>query len=107
VPVEQNRSKGPLSIDSILRLIRSESSRLRDLGVEHVYVFGSRCHGNQRVDSDVDVLVKFSDGPHGGFFDLARVKGILEKRLSVEVDVQFADAVPPWQDLWKDVVVAL
>ncbi|MGO9740121.1 MAG: nucleotidyltransferase family protein, partial [Roseiarcus sp.] len=44
--------------DAILERLRSRQAELRALGVSHAALFGSRARGEQRVDSDIDILVE-------------------------------------------------
>lgn len=95
-----------VQVESLIGKIRDASSPLKSLGVERLYLFGSRSRGTYGPESDLDVLVEFSGG-RGGFFDLARVKTLLDDRLRVEVDVQFADAVPEGETVWRDTIRVL
>jgi predicted nucleotidyltransferase len=47
--------------DAIARL-KEHEAELRQLGVEHLYLFGSTARGDAREDSDVDL---FFDHPRG------------------------------------------
>jgi predicted nucleotidyltransferase len=47
--------------DAITKL-RAHEAELRELGVEHLYLFGSTARGEAREDSDVDL---FFDHPEG------------------------------------------
>ena len=63
------------------------------LGAMNVRVFGSVLHGNDREDSDVDILV---DVPRGTtLLDMVRLQNNLEMELGVSVDVLTACDLPP------------
>ncbi len=66
---------------------------LREAGVTRSAIFGSYVRGEQREDSDVDLLV---DLPRGlSLFDVAEVKSKLEDALGKKVDlVQYATIKP-------------
>ncbi len=56
-----------------------------------VDVFGSVARGEDRWDSDLDLLVQMDD--EAGYFDLIRMKSALEEQLGVSVDVVSKNAV--------------
>jgi hypothetical protein len=58
---------------------------LEDHRVSGAAVFGSVARGDERLDSDIDVLVDLPAG--SGLFALARLTGDLERLLDARVDV--------------------
>jgi len=86
-----------------LRRVRSLARELRALLAEHgasnVEVFGSVARGDDREDSDIDLLVDLA--PSVGMFDLARMRSEAETLLERDVDIVpranlkpgFADAI--------------
>jgi predicted nucleotidyltransferase len=92
------------TVNELTRKIRAYEAQLRTLGVDRLSVFGSFARGEQRPDSDCDVLVHFAGDKRGGYFDLGRIKGLLEKSLGLEFDVEFEDCVPAGHPLWRDIV---
>ncbi|NLK00700.1 MAG: nucleotidyltransferase family protein [Clostridia bacterium] len=54
-------------------------------GVQNIRVFGSIARGEETVNSDLDILVKFEQGR--SLFDLIDLKYDLEDLLEREVDV--------------------
>ncbi len=73
-----------------LRLVRPELERY---GVSSLSLFGSASRGEDRPDSDVDVLVEF--GRPAGLFDFIRVRRRLEDALGRRVDLVTPDALRP------------
>ena len=59
----------------------------RRYGVEFLGVFGSAARGENQLDSDVDVLVKFSPDSHTSLMGMVRMEAELEKMLGREVDL--------------------
>lgn len=55
-------------------------------------IFGSVAHGNDRDDSDLDLLVEPT--AQTTLFDLARIQGELQRLLGVPVDVLTPNALP-------------
>lgn len=51
-------------------------------------LFGSRLKGLDRVDSDVDLLVKFDEGHVPSLFDMARMEAELSELLGQRVDLR-------------------
>ena len=76
-------SKQNLSHKDILRLLKAEKTFLRnEFGVINIGLFGSYVKGNQRDDSDIDLLVELKE-PR---FDwIAGLQMYLEKRLDKKI----------------------
>ena len=91
--------------DEALRIIRAHEAELRAMGVESIELFGSVARDEAGPESDVDVLVRFSetDRPKGlAFFRLyADLSEELSQLLGRQVDVatlplskaRFAEAI--------------
>lgn len=71
-----------LSLNEVKQLI---IPTLRQHGVSHAAIFGSFVHGEQREDSDVDILIDFNS--EKGLFDLIGLKLKLEEVLGRTADV--------------------
>jgi len=71
--------------EHVLTVISEHAEAIRALGVSRLFLFGSTARGEDRPDSDVDVLVQF-DGPatFDGYMDL---KFLLEDSLGRRVDL--------------------
>lgn len=71
-----------------LKIDESELEKIcRDNQVEFLGVFGSVARGEDRPDSDVDLLVKFAPDNRGGLFQLVRMESDLEHLLGRKVDL--------------------
>jgi predicted nucleotidyltransferase len=66
--------------------LREHEAELKQLGVEHLYLFGSTARGEAREDSDVDL---FFDHPAGslGLFELMDVKDAAARILGHKTDI--------------------
>jgi uncharacterized protein len=71
-----------MSSDEIITKLRAHEKELRAAGVTSLALFGSAARGEQREDSDVDVVVKLSDeARQGGFAYFGRIDS-LSRRLA-------------------------
>ena len=75
----------------VLATLRAHKDALDKFGVRSIAVFGSYARGEERLDSDIDVLVEF--GRPVGLFEFARLKFFLEKLLGREVDLVTPEAL--------------
>jgi len=82
-----------MSRDAIIELIRANRAKLDELNVKSLAIFGSVARGDDRPDSDLDVLVEFEGmATFDGYFDL---KEYLEKLVGRRVDLATVKAVKP------------
>jgi len=65
----------------------------RDYKAEIVGLFGSYVRGQQKKESDLDVLVRFHEG--ATLFDFVGLGDFLEEKLSLRVDVVSERAIKP------------
>ncbi len=72
-------------VAAIARL-REHEAELKQLGVEHLYLFGSTARDDARPDSDVDL---FFDHPVGtlGLYELMDVKDAASRILGCKADI--------------------
>lgn len=77
------------SIDELRNRLRAEMPRLRrEYAVKSLALHGSRLRGQERPDSDLDVVVEFDDAePPPDLFDFIALKHALEDVLDVTVDL--------------------
>ena len=81
-------------LNSIIRTIKELREQIRrEYKAEIVGIFGSYARGEQKKNSDVDVLVKLHD--RATLFDLVGLGNFLEEKLHVKVDVVSERAVRP------------
>jgi predicted nucleotidyltransferase len=79
--------------DAIAKL-RAHEAELRQLGVEHLYLFGSTARGEAREDSDVDL---FFDHPEGslGLYQLMDVKDTAARILGRKTEIMTRRSLHP------------
>jgi predicted nucleotidyltransferase len=82
-----------MSRDAIIEIIRANRSRLDELHVKSLAIFGSVARGDDHPDSDLDVLVEFDTEPtFSGYFDL---KEYLEALVLRPVDLAIRGDLKP------------
>jgi uncharacterized protein len=88
------RFHGTTALGRRLHLNRSRIlQKLADAGGSNVRVFGSVARGDDRPDSDVDLLVDFAEPP--SLFMLGRLEAQMGDLLGASVDIVPADALKP------------
>lgn len=66
--------------DQVIATLRAHEPELRAAGVVSLSVFGSVARGEERPDSDVDVLVRLSEeASQGGFAYFGRLDALSER----------------------------
>jgi hypothetical protein len=79
--------------EAVLTKLAGHRAELARLGVGSLGLFGSTARGEDRTDSDVDLLVDFARPV--GLFGFLEVKGYLEHLLGRSVDLVTARALRP------------
>lgn len=72
--------------DDIVKLIQLNEEKIKEFGVSKIGLFGSYVRGEQRSDSDVDLIVEFKVGEksYTHFFNLIEfMEGILQKKIDL------------------------
>ena len=89
--------------DVLDRLRSARPELAREFGVTRLALFGSYARGDQREDSDVDVLVEVDPSIGMRFVDLAER---IEALLGVRSDVVSRRAIAPrhWAHIQRDLV---
>jgi uncharacterized protein len=74
--------------------LKAHEAELKQLGIEHLYLFGSSARGDARGDSDVDL---FFDHPEGslGLFELMDVKEATARILGRKADIMTRRSLHP------------
>jgi uncharacterized protein len=80
--------------DEAIAKLKQHEAELRQLGVEHLYLFGSTARGEAHEDSDVDL---FFDHPLGslGLFQLMDVKDAAARILGRKTDIMTRRSLHP------------
>ena len=81
--------------DDILARLRAVEPELRARGIRHAALFGSVARGEERANSDIDILVEFEPGAEGSVYDYMRLKEYVASLFDGPVDVIDRDALKP------------
>jgi predicted nucleotidyltransferase len=84
-----------MNAQDAIAVLRRHESALRARGVAHAAVFGSVARGDNRSDSDLDILVEFESGAEGSVYDYIRFKEYVAGLFEGPVDVIDRAALKP------------
>lgn len=95
--VTENRSESNSTTRraAIVAAIKAHESELRERGVTSLDLFGSRARGDERSDSDLDVLITYDVGRRFTLYDLVAVERLLESLTGLDVHVATRDSFRP------------
>jgi predicted nucleotidyltransferase len=82
--------------DAIIARLREHEALLRERGVAHAALFGSRARGDQRPDSDTDIMIEFDPAARVTVFDYAGLKSYICALFEGPVDVVNRDGLKPY-----------
>lgn len=80
----------------IIARLRENEAPLRARGVAHATLFGSRARGDDRPDSDTDIMVELDPGAHLGVWGYAGLKDYIATLFDGPVDVVNREALKPY-----------
>jgi predicted nucleotidyltransferase len=82
------------TVDEIKNILRENKNIIeKDYKAEIIGVFGSYTRGEQKAQSDIDILVRFKDG--ATLFDFVGLAEFLEEKLGIKVDLLSERAIRP------------
>jgi hypothetical protein len=79
----------------ILKILDQNRSHLRALGVRRIGLFGSFVRGEQRPDSDIDLLVEFEAGQKT-FDSFMELSFFLEDVLEHKIELVTVESLSPY-----------
>ncbi len=82
--------------EEIIARLRENEAALRARGVAHAALFGSRARGDQRRESDTDIMIEFDPMARVTVFDYAGLKRDLAALFDGPVDVVNRDGLKPY-----------
>jgi hypothetical protein len=84
-------TEGRMDRASILEKI---AQVLTEQGATKVAIFGSYARGEERPESDIDVVVEFSESK--SLLELVRIEGELSEALGIKVDLLTEKSISPY-----------
>ena len=82
------------SLNKILEILHEQIPMLAErYSVEKLEVFGSYVRDEQKADSDLDVLVTFTEAP--SLLTFIAIENYLSDLLGIKVDLVMKDSLPP------------
>jgi uncharacterized protein len=86
----------PMNSSEALETLRRCETDLRARGVRRAAVFGSLARGDNRPDSDIDIMVEIDPEAHLTVFDYAGLKDYIAGLFDGPVDVVNRDGLKPY-----------
>jgi uncharacterized protein len=85
-----------MDTQAILDRLRQNESALRERGVRHAALFGSRARGDSRADSDTDIMIEIDPDAHISVYDYVALKDYIAGLFDGPVDVVSRDGLKPF-----------
>ena len=83
-----------MRLENILKILKEHERELREkYGLKSIGVFGSYVRGEERIDSDLDILVEFDRKID--LFEFLELEEYLSEILGVKVDLVLKRALKP------------
>src|SRR6266567_1136906 len=79
-----------------LAILRKSESALRARGVRRAALFGSVARGDNRPDSDIDIMIEIEPDARITVYDYAGLKEYIESLFDGPVDVVSRDNIKPY-----------
>jgi uncharacterized protein len=76
-----------MTLEQALQTLRKAEAELRAKGIVHAGIFGSTARGEQRADSDIDIIIDFDPEARITVFDYVGVKEDIAGLFDQPVDV--------------------
>jgi uncharacterized protein len=86
----------PMNRQTALEILRRSEAALRERGVRRAALFGSLARGDDRADSDIDIMVEIDPDAPLGVYDYVDLKEYIASLFDGRVDVVSRDALKPY-----------
>src|SRR5450432_591297 len=80
----------------IIARLREHEAALKERGVAHAALFGSRARGDARPDSDTDIMIEIDPDAPVGVWEYAGIKRYVASLFEGPVDVVDREALKPY-----------
>ncbi|MGD1037532.1 MAG: nucleotidyltransferase domain-containing protein [Roseiarcus sp.] len=81
---------------TIIATLRANEAALRARGVAHAALFGSRARGDNRSDSDIDIMIEIAPEAPIGVFEYVEITQYLADLFPARVDVSNRRKLKPF-----------
>jgi len=81
-----------LTSEAIIEKLEENGKKIREYGVKRIGLFGSYMRNEQKVGSDIDILVEFEKGKKT-FDNYMNLKFFLEELFGCEIDLVVIEAI--------------
>lgn len=81
--------------EEIIATIRKNAEAIRAEGVTKLAIFGSRARGDDRADSDIDVLIEVEPDISFSILDLIGVEHIIQDATGLPAQATMRRSMPP------------
>jgi len=85
-----------MNCEDIIARLRENEAALRKQGVAHAALFGSRARGDQRPESDTDIMIEFDPAAPVGVYEYVRVKEYIASLFEGRVDIVDREGLKPY-----------
>jgi predicted nucleotidyltransferase len=82
--------------EEIIARLRENEAALRQRGVAHAALFGSRARGEQGPDSDTDIMIEIDPDAPVGVWEYAGIKAYIASLFEGPVDVVDREGLKPY-----------
>ena len=79
----------------IISRLKAHETALKARGVAHAALFGSVARGEQRDDSDIDIMIELDPAARVTMFDYVDIKAYIESLFQGQVDVVNREGLKP------------
>ncbi len=80
--------------ETILRKIRENREKLKNLGLSQIGLFGSYARNENNEESDIDLIIDFKAGEKN-FHNYMEACDILEDIIKVKIDIVTSESISP------------
>lgn len=78
---------------AVIETLRRHELELKAAGVVHLRLFGSLARGEQRADSDIDLVADLDPGQRRTLVSMARLENMLSDLLKAHVDLAISSTM--------------
>lgn len=98
------KAKTLKEIKTILESLKPEL--VKKYKIKEIGVFGSWVRGEQKKNSDIDILVEFEENSGISLFDFIEIEDYLRKKVGIKVDLVEKKALKPYigKSILKEVI---